>query len=403
MLEEYMMNIGYTEEQRELIVNSYPLNTYTESTLLFNVKNMINFFHRNGLTNEDIVNITSTIPNLLVISSENIKNRVKELINIGFNKLEAYKMIKNYPYIIELSFQKIVNKFNYLKELGFSEDNIVDIMTNKTDIISIDNTSLRKRINYFTEYGFSTDDIINIVNVVPEVIDLRITYINKIIDELSTYGFNKSSIIRIITILPNLFIFKDSLSDNLDKLNELGYNKKDIISIISKVPMILRKSYFDNIFIKFGLLNTYEFTNSDIIDMTFKNPYILAYSNDKLINNIDNLLNGFYTKEEVIGMIKNFPLLLGYDTSSLKKKFAFYKSNGLEKYICNNSHLLSFSLDLIEAREKVISDNKIDNVYYKDLFENNSCTTLLIDNLFLSEEDFYKIYNLTTDDLLRRS
>ena len=137
--------------------------------------------------------------------------------------------------------------------------------------------------------------------------------------------------------------------------------------------------------------------------MTFKNPYILAYSNDKLINNIDNLLNGFYTKEEVIGMIKNFPLLLGYDTSSLKKKFAFYKSNGLEKYICNNSHLFSFSLDLIEAREKVISDNKIDNVYYKDLFENNSCNTLLIDNLFLSEEDFYKIYNLTTDDLLRRS
>ena len=53
--------------------------------------------------------------------------------------------------------------------------------------------------------------------------------------------------------------------------------------------MVLRKSYFDNIFIKFGLLNTYEFTNNDIIDMTVKNPYILAYSNDKLINNIDNL------------------------------------------------------------------------------------------------------------------
>ena len=111
---------------------------------------------------------------MLFLSSENVKNRVKELINIGFNKLEAYKMIKNYPYIIELSFQKIINKFNYLKELGFSHDNIVDIMSNKTDIISIDNTSLRKRINYFTEYGFSTDDIINIINIVPEVIDLRI-------------------------------------------------------------------------------------------------------------------------------------------------------------------------------------------------------------------------------------
>ena len=46
MLEEYMINIGYSDEQRELITNSYPLNTYTESTLLFNVKNIIySFFH----------------------------------------------------------------------------------------------------------------------------------------------------------------------------------------------------------------------------------------------------------------------------------------------------------------------------------------------------------------------
>lgn len=403
MLEEYMMNIGYTDEQKELILNSYPLNVYTKSTLLFNIKNMINFFHRNGLSNEDIINITCTIPNLLIISSENIKNRVKELINIGFNKLEAYKMIKNYPYIIELSFQKIINKFNYLKELGFSDDNIIDIMVNKTDIISIDNTSLRKRINYFTEYGFSLDDIINIINGVPEVIDLRISYINKIIDELNNYGFNKDSIIRIITNLPNLFVFKDSLTENLVKLSELGYTNNEITSIISKVPMVLRKSYFDNIFIKFGLLNTYEFTNDDIVKMTVENPYILVYSNDKIINNIDNLINGFYSREEINNMIKNFPLLLGYDINSLKKKLIFYKNTGLEKYICNNSHLLSFSLDLIEAREKVISDNKMDNVYYKDLFENNSCTTLLIDNLFLNEEDFYKIYNLSTDDLLRRS
>ncbi len=401
MLEEYMKNIGYTDEQKELIINSYPLNTYTESTLLFNIKNMINFFHRNGLTNEDIISITSTIPNLLVISSENVKNRVKELLNLGFNKLDAYKMIKNYPYIIELSFQKIVNKFNYLESLGFSEDNIIDIMTNKTDVISIDNTTLRKRINYFTEYGFSIDDIINIINVVPEVIDLRISYINKIIDELNNFGFNKSSIIRIITILPNLFIFKDSLTDNFDKLSELGYNKKEIISVVSKVPMILRKSYFDNIFIKFGLLNTYELTNNDIINMTVNNPYILIYSNDKIINNIECLSNGYYSKDEVTNMIKSFPLLLGYDTNNIKKKLAFYKKNGLEKYICNNSHLFGFSLDLIEKRENIITDNNIDNVYYKDLFENNSCTTLLIDNLFLNEEDFYKIYNLTTDNLLR--
>ena len=141
MLEEYMINIGYNEDQFSFISKSYPLNTLTESTLLFNIKNIVNFFHRNGLSNEDIVRITCTIPTLIVTSTENIKTRVRELINIGFNKLEAYKMISNYPYIIELPFQKIINKYKYLSEFGFSYDNINEIMVNKTDIISIDNTS----------------------------------------------------------------------------------------------------------------------------------------------------------------------------------------------------------------------------------------------------------------------
>ena len=388
MLEEYMMNIGYNEEQFDLIRNSYPISTLTESTLLFNIKNMVNFLHRNGLSNEDIVNITSTIPNLIMTSTEKIKERVKELTSIGFNKLESYKMIRNYPYIIELPFQKIINKFKYLYELGFSCDDINEIMVNKTDIISIDNTSLRKRINYFLDYGFTISDIINIINLVPEVIDIRISYINKIIDEFNNYGFSKDSIIRIITHLPNLFIFKDSVTDNLDRLNEIGYSNKEIISIITKVPALLRKSYFDNIFIKFSLLNSYEFTNIDIIKLTIS---------------IECLLKFNYSKNEVNNMIKNFPLLLGYDTTSLNKKINFYKNKGLEKYICNNSHLLNFSFDLISAREKLITDNNIENTYYKDLFENNNCASLLIDNLFLSEEDFYNIYKKTTNDLLRRS
>ena len=61
MLDEYMNVIGYTDEEISLIKKAYPINTYTESTLLYNIKNIVNYFRRNSLDNKDIIHITHII------------------------------------------------------------------------------------------------------------------------------------------------------------------------------------------------------------------------------------------------------------------------------------------------------------------------------------------------------
>ena len=120
MLDEYMISLGYNDEELKLIKNSYPLNNCSEATLLYNIKNMGGYLRKNGLNNKDIISITKIIPNIISMSIENIKQRVNDLSKMGFNKLDAFTMIKNYPYLIELSLEKIKNKIIFFKDLGFS-------------------------------------------------------------------------------------------------------------------------------------------------------------------------------------------------------------------------------------------------------------------------------------------
>ena len=58
MLEEYMQTIGYSREQMDMIEASLPLKSYTESTLLYCLKNLVNYLRRNTFDNEDIIGFT---------------------------------------------------------------------------------------------------------------------------------------------------------------------------------------------------------------------------------------------------------------------------------------------------------------------------------------------------------
>ena len=79
MLDEYMISLGYNDEELKLIKNSYPLNNCSEATLLYNIKNMGGYLRKNGLNNKDIISITKIIPNIISMSIENIKQRVNDL------------------------------------------------------------------------------------------------------------------------------------------------------------------------------------------------------------------------------------------------------------------------------------------------------------------------------------
>ena len=70
MLDEYMISMGFNDKEIFLIKKAYPINKYAESTILYNLKNISNYLLKNSLTNNDIINITLTSPNIIFLSIE---------------------------------------------------------------------------------------------------------------------------------------------------------------------------------------------------------------------------------------------------------------------------------------------------------------------------------------------
>ena len=51
MFDEYLLDIGYTKEQINIIHN---FSGYSSSTLLYNIKNLYNFLKQNNITDNEL-------------------------------------------------------------------------------------------------------------------------------------------------------------------------------------------------------------------------------------------------------------------------------------------------------------------------------------------------------------
>ena len=100
MLDEYMSNIGYTEEEKEMLKKTYRMTSYKNSDILYNFKNLVNYFHKSGFNNKDIKKITLIFPKITYTSTDTIKQKIKELNEFGINKIDTFNIIKDYPYIL---------------------------------------------------------------------------------------------------------------------------------------------------------------------------------------------------------------------------------------------------------------------------------------------------------------
>ena len=383
MLDEYMKNLGYQEEEMEFILSSYQLSKETESTLLYKIKSLVNYLHRNGLDNAAIINITTTIPNIIVESIENIKVRINELLGFGFNKLEVFKMIENYPYILEMSNQRINNKYQVFDEIGFSKDDCNELFVKKTDILNKDPSSIKKKIEFFLEYGYDKNDIITILREIPILFDMTQLQITKKLEEYKEFGFTEDEIIKITTYLPDLYIYnKEDITSKTKYLTENGYTTKNIINAIKKLPIILKHNNLSKIEENIENLENLGFGISEIVPLTEKNPYILLYSKDMISDNFKCCIKYNLFNNEVIKMMNETPLLLTYNKKELDKRLHYYKDKDLIDIIKNNSNYLLISLELIENREKYIkTKNKAD--------------------VFLSDKEFYNKYKVNRDDILK--
>ena len=383
MLDEYMKNLGYTDDEISLILSSYPICNETESTLLYAIKNLVNFLHRNSLDNKAIIKVTTTIPNIITMSIENIKIRIQELFQYGFNKIEVFQMIINYPYIIQMSNQRINNKYQLLEDIGFNKEDCNELFIKKTSLLNKDPSTIKKRIDYLLDYGYEEADIVTIVREIPDLLDMTQNALNKKIEEYKDFGFTKDEIIKITSYLPELYIYnKEDIENKTKYLTENGYTTKSIINAIKKLPIIIKHNNLERLEDNINNLQTLGFGISEIVPLTEKNPYILLYSKEMVAANFKTFINYNIYNSEVIKMMNETPLLLTYNNKELENRLHYHKDKDLIEEIKKHSKYMLYSLEFIQKREKYVKKKDI-----KDIF--------------LTDTEFYKKYNITRDEVLK--
>ena len=380
MFEEYLLDIGYTKEQINIIRN---YSSYSSSTLLYNIKILYNFFKENNITNNEFINITVTNPSIILESIDNIKLKLYELSTFGFNKLDSINILKTYPYILDINTDRIKTRLNKFIDLGFSKENIIYIITNNAYLLRGDFSSYKRKFDFFLEYGYSKKNTIKIFTNYGELFDSNITIIKNKINELKNVGFESNDIINITSLIPTLLLSNyNILNDKFKYLIDFGYKDKKLIKIIKKLPILLKDNYFESINKKIDNLIKLGFSKENIIEMTCINPYIFIYSEDSIINKF-NVLKDIIDVDDLIKMFINFPLLFGYSLTNLLDKINYYNKIKLDTSYIINSKVLMFPLELIKARYFYLS--KKDNNY---------------NNLFLEDYKFYKKYKIKTTKLL---
>lgn len=378
-----MNNMGYTEDQISLILSSYPIRKQSESTLLYAIKNLTNFFHRNGVDNTDIVYITTIIPNIIMMSIENIKERIQELLQFGFLKSEVFQMLKTYPYLFEMSNQRIQNKYQLFQEMGFQASDCNEIFVKRPNLLNRDLSSIKKRIQYLFDFGYDANDLLLVIRSVPELIDINQSTLTHKIEELKYFGFTQDEIIKITSYLPELYIYsKDEIEQKTKYLTENYFTTRDIINTIKKVPLLLKHDHLENIEENIENLETLGFGKSEIVPLTEKNPYVLVYSKEMVSENFKIFIHyGFYN-QEVVKMMKDTPLLLTYNSKELNKRLHYYKDQKLLDEIKNHSKYMLYSLELIQKRASLIKNKKKSDVFLNDI-------------------EFEEKYHKTREDVLR--
>ena len=102
-----LVELGYSRQDAEEIVNYYPINTLTDMTLKNNIKRNYKFLLNLGYTKEEIIKMTKSLPSLYGLSEETITNKINFLIKQGYNKEDVIKMTKTLPALYGISEENI--------------------------------------------------------------------------------------------------------------------------------------------------------------------------------------------------------------------------------------------------------------------------------------------------------
>ena len=125
-LKKVFLDIGYTNEDFEIITNTYPIANIKPETLNKKVKDIYKFLLSLGYSKEEVIKMTKSVPSIYSYSIETMKQKIKDMVELGYSKEEVIKMTKNLPAIYGLSIENMKQKIEFYDEIGLHSLAVID-------------------------------------------------------------------------------------------------------------------------------------------------------------------------------------------------------------------------------------------------------------------------------------
>ena len=222
-LRKFFIELGYKEEEYEIIVNTYPLSNLKVETLLNKVKENYNFLIELGYSREDVIKMTKSLPAIYGYSIENIKQKIEDLKELGYSREDVIKMTKSLPALYSYSIENIKQKIEDLKELGYSREDVIKMTKSLPAIYSYSIENIRQKIEDLKELGYSGKDVIKMTKTLPTIYGYSIENIKQKIEDLKELGYSREDVIKMTKTLPTIYGYSiENIKQKIEFYNSIN-------------------------------------------------------------------------------------------------------------------------------------------------------------------------------------
>ena len=179
VVKEYLISLGYNNEDIENILACNSLKSFKEDTLLIHIKDIYNLLISLGYSREDVIKMTKTFPALYGYSIENIKQKIDDLISLGYSRADVIKMTKTFPALYALSIENIKQKIEDLISLGYSRADVIKMTKLLPALYSYSIENIKQKIEDLISLGYSHENVIKMTKSLPSLYSYSIENIKQ--------------------------------------------------------------------------------------------------------------------------------------------------------------------------------------------------------------------------------
>ena len=112
-----------------------------------------------GLSDDTIKSMISINPGIMIITDEEVKEKVYLLENIGCSYRQVRNIISSNPLYFEALNRDVIGLFDELKKIGFSS--LSDLIESNPNILNLDKHDIDYYVNSKVSEGLSLEDIVD--------------------------------------------------------------------------------------------------------------------------------------------------------------------------------------------------------------------------------------------------